>query len=365
MLVLCPFPRDTAAGQRLKYEPYFDDWRAQGWDIDVSPFCDRQLWRVLYQPGGIGAKVLGTVRGYARRLADLGRLRRYDLVYVYLWVTPLGPALFERLVLRLARAVVYDLEDNIVAGQEPRADNHPNPLVRWLKGAGKARVMVARADAVIVASPYLVGPARARNLARQVRCIPPSLDTDRICPVSCARAPGARVVIGWTGTFSSRIYLDDIAGALRALARRVPFTLRVIGNFDYAIDGVVCEVVRWSAAHEARDLQSLDIGIYPLRDDVWTRGKAGLKIIQYQAAGLPCVASHVPLSAVQLRDGESGFLVRDHAEWVDRLERLVRDADLRRRMGAAGRADAVALYSRSAIAPAYRAVLDLVATADA
>jgi glycosyltransferase involved in cell wall biosynthesis len=150
---------------------------------------------------------------------------------------------------------------------------------------------------------------------------------------------------------------------LRELATRVPYRLRVIGNFDYAIAGVDCDVVAWSAAHEARDLQSLDIGIYRLRDDPWTRGKAGLKIIQYQAAGLACVASDVPLSAQQLRDGETGLLERDQAQWADRLEHLLRDPDLRRQMGVAGRCDAVARYSRAAIAPAYRAVIDAIVPA--
>ena len=357
MLVLCPFPPDTAAGQRLKYEAYLDDWRRAGWDIEVSAFCDPALWRVLYQPGQWRAKLRGTLAGYHRRLADLLRLRRYDLVYVYLWVTPLGPALSERWVARLARKLVYDMEDNLVAGREPVAANHPNPLLRRFKGAAKPRVLVAAADAVIVAAPALVDPALALNRARRVHCIPPSLDTDRICPAPPRAVPQVPV-IGWTGTFSSRIYLDDLADVLRELARRVPYRLRVIGNFDYALDGVDCEVVRWSAANEARDLQALDIGIYPLRDDRWTRGKAGLKLIQYQAAGLPCVASAVPLSVQQLRDGETGFVVHDRAQWLDRLERLLRDPALRQRMGAAGRRDAVERYARTAIAPAYRAVLD-------
>ncbi|NBC34939.1 glycosyltransferase [Novosphingobium sp. FSY-8] len=357
LLVLCPFPVGRAAGQRLKYEPYFNDWVAQGWDITVSCFMPPDLWEVVYQPGHLWDKLRGVMTGYRRRWRDLLRLWQYDCVYLFMWGTPFGPPVYERLVRWLARGLVYDLEDNIFVGQTAMASASPNRIVRLIKGPGKARYLARVADAVIVASPHMVDPTRALNRNGAVTCIPPSLDTDRICP---ADPPPLRdrVVIGWTGTFSSRPYLDMLADVLRQLAARVPFTLRVIGNFDYDLPGVDLDVVQWSAAREAEDLQSLDIGVYPLPDDEWTRGKAGLKIIQYQAAGLACVASDVPLSREQIREGETGFLVRNDAEWLDRLERLVRDADLRRAMGAAGRRDAVAQYSQGVIAPAYRAVLD-------
>lgn len=358
LLVICPFPQGVAAGQRLKYEQYFDDWQRAGWDIRVSSYMDEALWQVVYQPGHLWPKLLGVARGLWRRWRDLLRIRRFDCVYVFMWVTPFGSTILERLTRKLARALVYDLEDNILAGPVPVMGNAPNRLVRWLKGPGKARYLLRHADAAIVASPFLVEPARAINLRGEVHCITPSLDVARVCPAPAGRSAPPRPVIGWTGTFSSRAYLDLLAGVFRQLAQRVPFTLRVIGNFDYELPGVDLDVVRWSAQSEARDLQSLDIGVYPLVDDAWTRGKAGLKIIQYQAAGLPCVASDVPLSRLQMRDGETGFLAADDAQWVDRLEQLLRDPALRQRMGQAARDSAVALYSHAAIAPAYRTVLD-------
>lgn len=355
LLVLCPAPQGTAAGQRFKYEPHFDDWRAAGWDITVAPFMDDALWRVVYEPGHVFAKIFGVLRGYWRRRRDLARLADYDLVYVYLNVTPLGTARAERRVLRRARRVIYDLEDNLVAASAAGGEQGPNRWFGWLKGRNKARVLASGADAVIVASPFLVDEVAA--IARgSVHCIPPSLDTERIRPAPPAPREGP-LVIGWTGTFSSRAYLDTLAPALRRLRQRLPFVLRVIGNFDYAMDGVDVDVVRWSAEREAEDLQSLDIGIYPLPDDPWTRGKAGLKIIQYHAAGLPVVASDVPLSRRQVADGESGFLVADDLGWVDRLERLARDPALRARMGAAGRAVAVATYDTRVVAGLYRSAL--------
>lgn len=357
MLVLCPFPEGCAAQQRLKYEQYFDDWRSAGWQVDVSSFLDRQAWDVFYEPGHHFAKARGVAKGYLRRLRDLFRVGGYDCVYVCMWVTPLGGPMFERMVRSRARSLVYDIEDNIVSARPPVVDPLRRALGWLLDRRAKLRFLIARADAVLVASPYLVEPYGAIAQNGRVHLIPPSLDTDRIRPAAPPRSEGP-VVIGWTGTFSSRIYLDLLAGAFRRLAERVPFRLRVIGNFDYALPGVDLDVVRWTAAREAEDLQGLDIGVYPLVDDEWSRGKAGLKIIQYQAAGLPCVASDVPLSREQLRDGETGFLVGSEDEWVDRLEQLVRDPGLRARMGEAGRKDAVAGYSHEVIAGRYRAAID-------
>jgi hypothetical protein len=110
MLVLCPYPLGVAAGQRLKFEQYYDDWGAAGWQVEADPFMDLALWSVAFEPGHVAAKSLGVVKGYARRLRSLLRIRSYDLVYVFMYVTPLGTSFSERLVRKLARRLVLDVE---------------------------------------------------------------------------------------------------------------------------------------------------------------------------------------------------------------------------------------------------------------
>ena len=117
ILVLCPFPQGVAAGQRLKYEQYFDDWRNEGYDIDVSSFMDMSMWRVAYEPGHYLAKMLGVLRGHIRRVGDMFRIHQYDLVYVFMWVTPLGTTFMERTVRARARRLIFDVEDNILVEQ--------------------------------------------------------------------------------------------------------------------------------------------------------------------------------------------------------------------------------------------------------
>lgn len=356
MLVICPFPGGVAAGQRLKYEQYFDDWRSAGYEITVSSYMDMAMWRVVYEPGHWAAKACGVLRGHLRRLRDLFRIARYDVVYVFMWVTPLGTSVFERLTRTLAPRLVYDVEDNVLQDLAPGAQAVVNPIARLLKGPRKARYLIRTADHVVTSSPFLNDSCLALNQRKAASYISSSVDTDRFLPAT-RYSNDEPVTVGWTGTFSSSAYLDMLRPVFQRLAERVRFRLIVIGNFDYALPGIDLEVVRWTAEREVADLQRFDIGVYPLPIDDWVLGKSGLKAIQYMAFGLPTVATEVGTTPRIIRDGENGLLVKSEDEWVEALERLIRDPGLRRRLGEAARRDAVAKYSVKAVASDYRRVL--------
>ncbi len=356
MLVICPFPVGVAAGQRLKYEQYFDDWRSLGIDITVSSYADMRLWKILYRRGHHAAKAAGALRGHLRRLRDLARVHRYDLVYIFMWVTPVGTSLFERVVRKRSRRVIYDIEDNVLIGQPGSKQDNPNPVMRLLKSRDKIEWLIKTSDCVITSSPLLNDICLPINRAGRCTYISSSVDTDRFVPIN--RYEGSeRVTIGWTGTHSSRPFLDLLRPVFQQLAARLPFKLRVIGNFDYELPGVELEVVRWSREKEVGDLQAIDIGVYPLPLDDWVIGKSGLKAIQYMAFGLPVVATDAGITSRVVRDGETGILVQTEQQWLDALERLVRDPALRRRLGEAGRRDVEEKYSTKVIAREYRRVL--------
>lgn len=355
ILVLCPFPQGVAAGQRLKYEQYFDDWRERGYDITVSSFMDRPMWDIVYQPGHLLAKIAGTLRGQWRRLRDLFRVGRYDVVYVFMWVTPLGTSLFERVVRALAKRLVYDIEDNVMLIQ----GNSVNPLKRFLGGSSKPDYLIKTADHVITSSPFLNDTCLQSNLRKRCTYISSSVDTSRFLPVN-PYSNTRPVTIGWTGTFSSKPYLDMLREVFQQLARRCEFRLRVIGNFEYELPGVELEVIQWTAAHEVEDLQGIDIGVYPLPEDEWVLGKSGLKAIQYMAFGLPTVATNVGTTPRIIHHMQNGWLVSTPEEWLVALETLVRDPALRRGMGEAARTTVVQNYSVDAIKSAYSNILKTV-----
>ncbi len=356
LLVLCPFPEGVAAGQRLKYEQYFDDWRAEGYDVDVSCYMDVGTWRVAYENGHYLEKAAGLVRGELRRALALFTVARYDLIYIFMWVTPFGADLSERVARLSAKRLIFDVEDNVLTGQALPKEYNPNAVARFLKGPWKARYLIRKADHVITSSPFLNDFCLELNQKKACTYISSSVDTDRFVPAN-DYGNDRKVTIGWTGTFSSKIYLDMLREVFQELARRVDFRLKVIGNFDYELPGVDLEVVRWTREREVEDLQTFDIGVYPLPIDDWVLGKSGLKAIQYMAFGLPAVATAVGTTPLLIRDGENGLLVKSPQEWLDALERLVRDPDLRRRLGEAARRDAVANYSVRAVASDYRRVL--------
>ena len=356
ILVLCPFPEDIAPAQRLKYEQYIADWTAQGYRVTVSPFMSRTLFDVAWKKGHLRVKAWGTVRGTLRRLKDMLRIARYDLVYVFMWVTPLGPPFAERLARQLARRLVYDIDDNVHIGQDLVGAHNPNPLLKLLKGKGKAVYLMTNADYVVTSSPFLETEARRFNRHGRATYITSSVDTDHFVPRS-VRPDNPRVVVGWTGTFSSAPFLDMLAPMLRELTSRRDFELRIVGNFDYAMPGVNLTVVQFDKAREISDLDAFDIGIYPLPDEPWVYGKSGLKAIVYMAMGLPVVASNVGATPLLYAHGDIGYMVGSDSEWLDALTRLIDSAEERRIKGAAARSVAVANYSRAAVCDQYRAVL--------
>jgi glycosyltransferase involved in cell wall biosynthesis len=352
ILVICPFPHGVAAGQRLKYEQYFDHWRENGYDITVSSFMDCAMWNVVYTPGNYGAKAFGTLKGYCRRIRDLRRCGRYDLVYAFMWVTPIGTSLFERLVRTLSKRLIYDLEDYV----QVEKSNKFNPFVKMLRSTGKIDYLVKTADHVITSSPFLNDYCLGINKKKACTYISSSVDTDRFLPAN-SYSNDRRVTIGWTGTFASKPYLDLLRNVFVNLKKRCDFRLRVIGNFQYEFDGIDLEVIQWTKEKEVEDLQGIDIGIYPLPQDDFVMGKSGLKAIQYMAFGIPTVATNVGNTPRIIRHYENGCLVKSDEEWVDTLEALIKNADLRRKLGEAARTTVLENYSIHAIKPVYLSIL--------
>ena len=357
LLVLCPFPEGIAPAQRLKYEQYIDDWRDRGMKVTVSPFMSQRLFDVAWTQGHLLTKVIGTLLGMFRRIFDLLRVPFYDGVYVFLWVTPLGPPIFETLVRLLTRKLIYDIDDNVHVGHELSNEYNPNPLLRLLKGKGKPIYLMANADHVITSSPFLEEEALRFNSVGQATYITSSVDTAHFVPRS-KRPPNDKIVIGWTGTFSSRPFIDAITPMLRRLSALRDFEFRIVGNFEHEIPGVDCKVVRFDINTEIADLHHFDIGIYPLADELFVYGKSGLKAIVYMALGLPVVASAVGTTPLLYEHGDIGMMVRNDDEWLDALTRLIDSEDQRREKGAQARKVAVSHYSRQAVCEDYWKILD-------
>ena len=357
ILVICPFPVGVAAGQRLKYEQYFQSWIENGYDVKVSSFLDLNTWGVAYKKGFWLQKLAGIFRGHMRRLRDIFRLNCYDCIYIHMWVTPFGSSFFERLFLMASKKVIFDLEDFVIYNQGIPQKEVINRVGRFFKNPNKQHVLIKNANHVITSSPALEDYCRAKNKYALATYITSSVDTDKFIP-SSRGTQGPKVVIGWTGTFSSKPYLDEIKDVFQELTKKIQFKLHIICNFDYDLDGVDLKVIQWSRENEVSDLQALDIGIYPLPYNDWINGKSGLKAIQYMAFGIPTVASNTGNTPNIITHRVHGLLVDTKDDWIKSLESLVKDPLLRRSMGSNARNKCIAKYSISSTRKKYSQILN-------
>jgi glycosyltransferase involved in cell wall biosynthesis len=213
----------------------------------------------------------------------------------------------------------------------------------------------------MVGNNYLAEYARRFN--RKVTVIPTTIDTDtyRVEPVRDTASP----VIGWTGSYSTVQHLDVLRSTLSELAKRERFRVRVIGPSDYKLEGVEVEVVPWRSRTEVQDLAAVDIGIMPLPDNLWSRGKCGCKALQYMGLGIPAVCSPVGVNTDLIRDGENGFLANSAEEWIARLTVLLRSPELRRKLGMAGRKTVEERFSaRSQVPRVYEVFRSVIGGSD-
>jgi glycosyltransferase involved in cell wall biosynthesis len=283
-----------------------------------------------------------TSQALARRLKALKQIKNFDLVYIYNEAAMMGPAFVENYISMKGVPFVFDFDDAIFLRY-----TYISPVSRYLrllKFPRKTGVICELAAHVIAGNAYLADYASRFN--KHVTIVPSTVDTNSYT-IENSKPHSEPPVIGWTGSYSTVQYLDNLRGTLQRLARRERFKLRVIGVPSYRLDGVEVEAIPWNSETEVADLRAIDIGIMPLSDDEWTRGKCGMKALQYMALGIPCVCSPVGVNPTIIRDDENGLLATTENQWLDQLTRLLHSTSLRERLGKAGRATVEAEYSMS------------------
>jgi len=350
ILVLCPYPIGCAPGQRLKFEQYYENWRANGFEVEVSPFMSDKMQKIVYKKGYLFAKIAGTIGGYFRRYRDLFRAGRYDIIYVFLWITPFGPPITEWLVRALSKKMIYDIDDLVYMGRTSRY----NKFIKFLKSASKINFLIKRSDHVLVSTDELRSYSGKFN--KNLSMIPATIDVKKY-PYPATHMSGT-VVIGWSGSQTTSKYLHLIDSVLKYLAANHNVKIMVMGDDDFELDGVDIELLHWTAESEITNLQKFDIGLHPLPDEQWAYGKSGGKLVQYMAAGIPIVATALGPNFKVIKDGYNGFLVTGEQEWIDRLVVLITDHELRKKMGENSRRFAEENSSVEANAGKYLAVFD-------
>jgi len=248
-------------------------------------------------------------------------------------------AMEARLFASFSRRRIFDVDDAIYVRKPRRLGEAPDDSP-WRKR--KFAATCRWVNVVAAGNDVLAGVARAS--ARSVAILPTSIDSAVYRPTTATAADPPTIV--WIGSPENLVYLEMIRPALARLAGRHPtLRMRVICSRFPDWSEVNIERIAWSSATEAEALATAHIGVMPLTDDEWARGKCAFKLLQYMAAALPCVASPVGANTEAVIDGFNGFHARTVDEWEGHLEALIRSPELRARFGASGRAHVESRYT--------------------
>lgn len=341
ILFLIPYPLDSAASQRFRFEQYLDVLKAQGFKVTIQSFLNTENWRIFYMTGRSHQKIIALVGGFFRRLCILPNLKSYDFIFVHREVTPVGPPFFEWVIAKLLRKkIIYDFDDAIWMPDNSRE----SAVLSFLKWRQKVRLICSWSHKVSCGNKYL--GAFAERYSNSVVINPTTIDTHSHISGKREAASRSLLYIGWTGTHSTLKYLQLIEPALRKLQnnfQHVWFVVIADRKPELTLPRVV--FVPWNKVTEVEDLRKIDIGVMPLHNSEWEEGKCGFKALQYMALEIPPVVSPVGVNKDIVENGKNGFFATTEEEWYNVLEILINDEALRVRIGSAGKKTVVSDFS--------------------
>jgi glycosyltransferase involved in cell wall biosynthesis len=342
---IVPYPVKTAPSQRFRMEQYFDILKQHGYKFTVKPFITKSDFEILYHDKKVLLKFLAVTRGFLNRFLLLFSLNQYEFVFIHREATPVGPPIVEWIISKVFRKkIIYDFDDAIW-----KTDKHDETTVeKMLRSRSKVSAICRWSHKVSCGNAYLASYAKRFN--QEVIVNPTTVDTDNLHNADLVSRPKKDdVIIGWTGSHSTLKYLSQLVRPLQRLQHkynRLRFMVIADQRPTIEIDQLIFR--QWSEKTEIQDLIGIDIGVMPLPDDEWTKGKCGFKALQYMALEIPAVVSAVGVNNEIITHGVDGFCCVTENDWVKNLEMLINNAELRKTIGAAGRKKIVAHYSVAA-----------------
>ncbi len=351
ILFWVPYPKEGQSN-RFRVEQYLPYLDAEGIGYSLRPFVSSEFYRVLYQPGGFPRKFYFFIKSFLRRIIDLLSIFKYDLVLVHREAFPFGPPIFEILAFKcFKKPLVHDFDDAIFLGERSEA----NRAISFLKNPGKVARIISFSQQVIVGNNYLNEYAEQFN--KNITVIPTPIDTEKYKPFNSPHEKNG-VVVGWIGSHSTAGYLLELKDVFQQLKKdNSDLVIRLIGaeKYEKLLPGTECRA--WRLKDEIEELGSFDIGLMPMPDNPWTKGKCAFKLLLYMSMGIPAVCSPVGMNEEVIRDGENGFFASTSEEWLKKIQVLVSDRDYRMKIGAAGRRSVQEKYDLKLWAPVFIGVL--------
>lgn len=336
---IVPYPPEEAPSQRFRFEQYFDFLEANDFEVEIYPFINQSTWKTLYGEGKVFKKAWGILISFARRFALLFKLHQAEHIFIHREAAHIGPPIFEWIIAKmLRRKYIYDFDDAIWLPNYSES----NARFHRLKAYWKVRYCMKWASQITAGNAYLADYARQYN--QNVQIIPTTIDTENHHNIM-TNHDSQDLVIGWTGTHTTMHYLDELVPVLRKLEQKYTFTFLVISNQSNDYDLKSLKFVKWNKQTEIEDLAKINIGVMPLKQDIWSEGKCGFKGLQYMALEIPTIMSPVGVNSTIVQNGINGFLVESQEEWYEILEKLILEKELRIQIGKAGKSRIDQTYS--------------------
>lgn len=351
ILIIVDHRLNRSPSQRYRFEQYLNYFKTEGFDWELSEIITEKDDKIFYHPGNYLKKAWILFKSIFIRLKDLSRAKNFDIIFIQREALLLGSSYFEKQFFKKNK-VVFDFDDSIWL-----LDTSPeNKKFEFLKNPDKTKINIKHAHCVIAGNSFLANYAKQFNQNTVV--IPTTIDSGFHIPKPELRNK-EKIVIGWSGSISTIKHFEIAIPALIEIQKKYPnqIEIHVIGQGSYTHPEINVISKNWSATTEVDDLNSFDIGIMPLPDDEWVKGKCGLKGLSYMACGVATIMSNVGVNSEIIEHGKNGFLATSQEEWVNYLSKLIENNDLRHEMGQAGRETVVKNYSVNANKVKYLEVL--------
>jgi len=334
ILFLVPYPLTESPSQRFRFEQYFNFLTENGHRFHVQSFLDSDNWRIFFGSTKFLSTLSALLKGFFKRFLILFQIGAYSIVFIHREVTPIGPPIFEWIISQILRKkIIYDFDDAIWMTDR----KNESWLLKTLKWRSKIQSICRWSYKISCGNDYLSSYARQFN--KNVFYNPTTIDTENLHnPLLYKKDDEDKIIVGWTGSHSTLKYLIELEPILRILENKYPhIQINVISDIPPKLNLRKLHFNRWSLATEIHDLAQFDIGIMPLPDDEWAKGKCGFKALQYMSLQIPTVASPVGVNSIIISHGENGFLCSSPQEWEQCISTLIENKNLRDAVGRNGR----------------------------
>jgi glycosyltransferase involved in cell wall biosynthesis len=353
ILFIAAHRKDRSPSQRFRFEQYFEFLEKNGFEVEFLPLLTEEDDKILYSKGKYFEKSRLLLRCIERRKKDLKKAESADIIFIQREAFLTRSVRFEKGFKSLGKKMVFDFDDSIWLSNVSDA----NKKFNWLKNPGKTSQIIEMSDMIFAGNAYLSEYASKFN--KNVFIVPTTIDTNeyvRIPPVKNSD----KICIGWSGSITTIQHFEFAVPFLREIKKKYGdlIEIKVIGDGNYVNEELGVKGLPWNKATEIKELSTFDIGIMPLPDDEWAKGKCGLKGLQYMALEIPAIMSPVGVNSEIIQHGENGFLATTTDEWVSAISELTESMEKRNAVGMAARKTVETKYSVEANKKVYLELLN-------